>query len=77
MYGDFDRIPLSQKFFGMLIGSESCGIGGGLLLRIPLIRRLTGRIYLSSNVLKGQYFPNTWVDVVMADSALATVGTLI
>ena len=77
MYGDFYRTPLAQQLFGKLIGSASCGIGGGSSLRSPLIRRLTGRIYSSSVVLKGKDFPTRWMDVVMADSALATVGTLI
>ena len=43
MYGDFRGIPLAQQSFGMLIGSASCGIGGGGSLRqSPSIRRLVG-----------------------------------
>ena len=77
MDGDFDRTPLAQQSFDTLIGSASCGIGGGLSRRSPSIRRLTGRMYSSSVVLKGKDFPTRWMDVVMADSTLATVGTLI
>ena len=53
MYGDFDRSHIEQQSFGTLMGSASCGIGGGSLRQSPLIRRLTGGIYSSSVVLKG------------------------
>ena len=77
MYGDFGIILLEQQSFGTLLSSASGGIGGGLSQRIPSIRLFMGRIYSSSVVFKGQYFPTRWIDVVMANSALATVGTLI
>ena len=77
MSSDFDRTPLSQQSFVTLIGSASCGIGVELSRQIPSIRHLTGRIYFSSVVLKGQDFQTRWMDMVMADSALATAGILI
>ena len=69
--------PCQQHSSSTATGTVSCGIAGRSLSLSPLIRRLVGMMYSFSASLKGQCFPTKLMDVVMANSAVVTVGTLI